>query len=97
MHGVTLLIMSVDLSVCQCVSLSVTRDGHFKSETTSSIATKQGIGMRSVAFSDVILLKSLSTKREARKVTEMVRFSPKKCRDNTVDLHVRSKVPACRK
>ena len=34
--------------------------------------------MGSVAFSDVILLKSLSTKREARKVTEMVRFSPKK-------------------
>ena len=33
--------------------------------------------MGSVAFSDVILFKSLSTKREARKVTEMVRFSPK--------------------
>ena len=32
--------------------------------------------MGSIAFSDVILLKSLSTKREARKVTEMVRFSP---------------------
>ena len=53
--------------------------------------------MGSVAFSDVILLKSLSMKREARKVTEMVRFSPKKCGDNTVDLHVRTRVPAGRK
>ena len=43
-------------------------NGH-KSETTSSI---RGTGVRSVAFSDVSLLKSLSTKREARKVTEMV-------------------------
>ena len=49
-------------------------NGH-KSETTSSIATKRGIGVESIAFSDVILLKSLLTKREARKVTEMVRFS----------------------
>ena len=70
-------------------------NGH-KSETTSSIATKQGIGMGSIAFSDIILLKSLSTKHESRKVTEMVRFSPKKCGDNTVDLHVQTKVPAGR-
>ena len=46
--------------------------------------------MRSVAFSNVIQLKSLLTKREAQKVTEMVRFPPKKCGDNTVDLHVRT-------
>ena len=31
--------------------------------------------MGKVAFSDVILLKSLCLKREARKVTEIVRFS----------------------
>ena len=68
-----------------------------KSEMTSSITTKRGIGMGSVAFSDVILLKSLSTKREARKVMEMVLFFHKKCGDNTVDLHVRTKVPAGRK
>ena len=53
--------------------------------------------MGSVAFSDVIQLKSLSKKREARKVTEMVRFSCTKKGDNTVDLHVRTKVPAGRK
>ena len=40
---------------------------------------------------------SLLTKREARKVTDMVRFSPKKCGDNNVDIHVRTKVPAGRK
>ena len=33
--------------------------------------------MGSVAFSDIILLKTLLIKHEARKVTEMVRFSPK--------------------
>ena len=33
--------------------------------------------MGSIAFSDVILLKSLSTKPEDRKIVEMVRFSPK--------------------
>ena len=48
-------------------------NGH-KSETTSSTATKRGIGMGSVAFSNVILLKSLLTKREAPK---MVQFSQK--------------------
>ena len=48
-----------------------------KSETTSSIRTKRGIGMGSVALSNIILLKSLLTKREAQKVTEMVRFSKK--------------------
>ena len=53
--------------------------------------------MGSVAFSDVVLPKSLSMKHEARKVMEMVRFSPKKCGDNTVDLHVWTKVPAGRK
>ena len=53
--------------------------------------------MGSVALSNVIQLKSLSMKCEARKVTEMVRFSPKKCGDTTVDLHVRTKVPAGRK
>ena len=51
-------------------------NGH-KSETRSSITTKRGIGMGSVAFSDVILLKSLSTKREAHNVMEIVQFSPK--------------------
>ena len=52
-----------DLSVCAMAA----SNGH-KSETTSSITTKRGIGMGSVTFSDVILLKSLSTKREARRV-----------------------------
>ena len=65
----------VCLSVCQLVCQFVCQfpamaasNGH-KSETTSSITTKRGIGMGSIAFSDVILLKSLSTKREAQKVT----------------------------
>ena len=53
--------------------------------------------MGSVAFSDVILLKSLSTKREARKVLGNSAIFTKKCGDNTVDLHVRTKVPASRK
>ena len=70
MCGVTVLVVSVDLSVCQLPAMAAS-NGH-KSETTSSIATKRGIGMGSVAFSDVMLLKSLSTKHEARKVTEMV-------------------------
>ena len=60
-------------------------NGH-KSETTSSITTKRGIGMGSVAFADVILLKSLS-KKCVKPRTEMVRFS---CGD-TVDL---TRVPA---
>ena len=55
------------------------------------------MGRGSVAFSDVIQLKNLPTKCKARKVMETVRFSPKKCGDNTVDLHVRTKVPAGRK
>ena len=91
MCGVTVLVVSVDLSVCQLPAMAAS-NGH-KSETTSSIATKRGIGMGSIAFSDVILLKSLSTKYEARKVTEMVQ----KCGGNTTDLRVRSKVPAGRK
>ena len=69
--------------VCQSVSQSIRQlpamtasNGH-KSETTSSITTKRGMGMGSIAFSDIILLESLSTKREARKVTKMVQFSPK--------------------
>ena len=63
-----------------------TPNGH-NSQTTSSIATKRGIGLGSVAFSDVIQFKSLSMKREARKVTEMVRFSCTKKGNNTVDLY----------
>ena len=56
-----------------------------KSETTSSIiTTEQGVGMGSVAFSDVLLLESLSMEREAQKVTEMVRFSQKNCGDYIV-------------
>ena len=35
------------------------------SETTGSIPTKRDIGIGSIAFSDIILLKSLSKKREA--------------------------------
>ena len=46
--------------------------------------------MGSIAFSDVIQLKSLFTKCKTQKVTEMVQ----KCGDNTVDLHVQTKVPA---
>ena len=99
MRRVTVLVVSVSLLVCGSVRqlpVMATSNGH-NSETTTSGTTKQGIGMRSIAFSDVIQLKSLSTKREAQKVTEMVRFSPKKCGDTTVDLHVRTKVPASRK
>ena len=62
------LCLSVILSVCLSVSLSVARtmaasNGH----KSSSRTTKRGIGMGSVAFSDVILLKSLSTKHETKK------------------------------
>ena len=79
MRRVTVLVVSVSRSVsllvCQLPAMAVS-NGH-KSETRSSITTKRGIGMGSVAFSDVILLKSLSTKCEAHKVTEMVQFSQK--------------------
>ena len=95
MRRVTVLVVSVcvsvDLSVCQ-LPMMATSNGH-NSETTSSIATKRGIGMKS---SDIIQLKGLSMKCEARKVLEMVQFS-KNCVHNTVDLHVRTKVPAGRK
>ena len=67
--------LSVGLSVCQLPAMAAS-NGH-KSETRSSITTKRGIGMGSVAFSDVILLKSLSMERETHKVTEMVQFSQK--------------------
>ena len=50
--------------------------------------------MGSIAFSNIVQLKSLSTKCKAQKVTEMVRFSQ---RDNTIDLRVQTKVPAGRK
>ena len=73
MGGITVLVVS--LSVCR-LPVMAALNSH-KSETTSSITTKRGIGMGSIAFSDVILLKSLSMKREVRKVTEMVRFSQK--------------------
>ena len=53
------------------------------------ITTKRGIGMGSVAFS---LLKSLSTKREARKSYGNGAIFTKKCGDNTVDLRVRTRV-----
>ena len=46
----------------------VASNGH-NSETITSIATKRGIETGSVSFSDVIQLKSLSTKREAGKGT----------------------------
>ena len=78
MRGVTVLVVSVSLSVCQLPTMAAS-NGH-KSETTSSITTIQGIGMGSVAFSDIIPLKSLSTKHEARKVTEMA-FSHKTISD----------------
>ena len=48
----------VCLSICQSVCqlpVMASSNGH-KSETTSSITTKRGIGMGSVAFSDVIPL-----------------------------------------
>ena len=74
MHGVTVLVVSVSqsvsLSVCQLPTMAAS-NGH-KSETTSSITTKRGIGMGNAASSNVILLKSLLTKREAQKVTEIV-------------------------
>ena len=60
---------SVSLSVCQLGAMAISNS--HKSET-SSIATKRAIGMGSVAFSDVILLKSLSMKYEAPEVMEMV-------------------------
>ena len=67
--------------VCQSVSQSVNYPRWplktAEVRTTISVTTKQGIGMGSIAFSDVILLKSLLTKPEAQKVTEMVQFSPK--------------------
>ena len=74
MRGVTVLAVSQSVStyVSQLPAMAAS-NGH-KSEMTSSITTKRGIGMGSIAFSDIILLKSLSMKHEARK---MVRFSPK--------------------
>ena len=50
--------------------------------------------MGGVAFSDVILLKSLLMKHEAQNVTATF---TKKYGGNTVDLHVWTKVPASRK
>ena len=64
------LFMSVSLFICYPAMAAS------NSDTISSITTKQGIGMGSVAFSDVILLKGLLTKHE--KV--MVIFT-KKCGD----------------
>ena len=66
--------------------MSVTRDGCFKQPDVRNdkfCNKKRGIGMGSIAFSDVILLISLSTKREVTVI-----FT-KKCGDNTVDVHVR--------
>ena len=76
---------------------SVTRMAASNGHKSSFITTKRGKGMGSVAFSDVILLKSLSTKREARNVLGNSAIFTLKCGDNTVDLHVRTKVPASRK
>ena len=67
-----------------------------RSETRSSITTKRGIEMGSVAFSDVILLKSLSLKRSPKSYGNGA-ISPKKYGDNTVDLLVWTKEPAGRK
>ena len=86
----------MNFELCTQLHAMAASNGH-KSETTSSITTKRGIGMGNVAFSDGILLKTLSTKREARKVTESCAIFTQKCGDNTVDLHVRKKVPAGRK
>ena len=86
-YGTHRVVLSVCLSVCLLPTMA-TSNGH-NSETTSSIATKRGIEMGRVAFSDV---KSLSTKCEARKVA--VIFT-KRYGDNTVDLT--PKVPASRK
>ena len=64
---VTLLIVCFSQSVCQSVSYPrwPLQNGH-NSETTSSITTKRGIGKGSIAFSAIILLKTLSTKCEAQ-------------------------------
>ena len=53
---------------CVCQLPAMAASNSHKSETTSSIATKQGIGMGSVAFSNIIPLKSLSMKCEAREM-----------------------------
>ena len=74
MRRVTVLVVSVSHSVC----LSVCQ-----------LTTKRGIGIGSVAFSDGILLKSLSTKHEAREV----RFSQTNVK-TIPDLPVWTKVPA---
>ena len=66
------------------------------SEMPSSITTKQGIGMGCVAFSDLIQLKSLSTKCETQKSYGNGVIFTKKCGDNTVDLHGWTTVPAGR-
>ena len=81
-------------SICQFPMMAAS-NGH--NSETSCIATKRGKGMGNVAFSDVILLKSLRTKREAREVTEMVGFSQRMCGDNTVDPHIWTTVLAGRK
>ena len=81
LRGVTVLVtsvsqsLSVRLSVCQLPAMAASNS--HKSETTSSVTTKRNRRMGSIAFSDIIPLKSLLTKREARKVTEMVQFSQK--------------------
>ena len=64
-----------------------------RSEIRSSITTKRGIGMGSVAFSDVILLKSLSMPKSYGNGA----IFTKKYGDNTVHLHVWTKEPAGRK
>ena len=70
-------------SVCQLPAIG-TSSGH-KSETTSSITTRRGIGMGSVGFSDIILLDEMRSPKNG------VIF-PNDCGENTVDLHVRTEV-----
>ena len=73
------------------MDLSVIRDGRSNSETRSSIATKRG-----VAFSDVFNSKAYRRNAKLEKLRKWGDFY-KKCGDNTVDRHVRTKVPAGRK
>ena len=56
--------LSVSQSVCQLPVMAASNSRN--SEMARSIATKRSKGMGSVAFSDVILLKSLWMKREAK-------------------------------
>ena len=82
------------LSVSQLVTVTLRwpLSNSHNSETTSSIATKrQRDGKRCILRH--CSTQKLMDEREARKVMEMGRLFKKKCGDNTIDLHVRTKVP----